>query len=430
VLQVDTATVLCEQEYWRVLLRRWRLLVLTSAGLGFLALGVYPLLPKVYRSTASIIVPQESGGPSVLSALTDSALSQAASALTANSLTPHSDLFLSILKSETMARETADRFRFRDRYDLSFGSKAVQRVKAMTNVSVSREGAIVLSVEDSDAKLAADVANFYVENLDRMLSRFATTEASKQKGFISARLSETERELRAAEEALLRFQQSHKAISLPDQTKGAVEAVAQLRGEILAAEVKLQVLRNEATELNPEVIRLRSAIDERRRQLAELRFGKGGLGQPPIAAPGRQDSEPVLIVFSEVPELALEQARLLRNLKTQETVFALLTQQLEQAKIAEARDTPLVQVLDQAIPADLACRPVATLLAFAAGAFGLLASSLGVLASNSRRRVGGASTTKASFAAASETVSPQNTLVPAPVGKGFHRKKREPEFTR
>jgi len=63
------------------------------------------------------------------------------------------------------------------------------------------------------------------------------------------------------------------------------------------------------------------------------------------------------VPFPKVPELGTELARLVRDVKVQETVYTLLTQQYEQAKIAEARDTPVVQVLDKAVPAERKSRP-------------------------------------------------------------------------
>ena len=53
----------------------------------------------------------------------------------------------------------------------------------------------------------------------------------------------------------------------------------------------------------------------------------------------------------------MEFSRLFREVKIQDTVFTLLTAQFEQAKISEARDTPTVQLLDKAVPADFKSRP-------------------------------------------------------------------------
>ena len=128
-----------------------------------------------------------------------------------------------------------------------------------------------------------------------------------------------------------------------------IEAAAILQGQITAQEVQLQVMGTYLSPDNPDVARVRSSIEELRKQLYIMESGKGGKGM----LPGDR-LHPAMIT---VPELALQFARLFRQVKVQETLFTLLTSQHEQAKIAEARDTPTVQVLDPAVPADKRSSP-------------------------------------------------------------------------
>ncbi len=72
-----------------------------------------------------------------------------------------------------------------------------------------------------------------------------------------------------------------------------------------------------------------------------------------------------------VPGLALDYGRLVRDLRVQETLYTLLTSQHEQAKIGEARDTPTVQVLDSAIPAERKSKPSIRLNMMIAGVLSL-----------------------------------------------------------
>ena len=51
-------------------------------------------------------------------------------------------------------------------------------------------------------------------------------------------------------------------------------------------------------------------------------------------------------VLADVPELGVELVRLKREVEIQNTLFVFLTQQYEEAKIKEAKDTPTVQILD------------------------------------------------------------------------------------
>jgi len=194
------------------------------------------------------------------------------------------------------------------------------------------------------------------------------------------------------EEALRRFQEQNRAVVLQEQTRGAIEAAARLKGEIMAVEVQLQVVRNFATEANPDIIALRHRIDEMRRQLSQLQYGDAVNIQPA----GRRELRDFAVPFSRVPEVGLELARLSREVKIHETLVTLLSQQLEQTKIAEARDIPVVQVLDWAVAAERYSWPLPGLNVAVGGVVSLALSLVlvflvesGAIAGRYRHQAGG-----------------------------------------
>jgi uncharacterized protein involved in exopolysaccharide biosynthesis len=217
---------------------------------------------------------------------------------------------------------------------------------------------ISITVEDKDPKLAADLANAYIANLDRMFVRMGTSEGSRQRAFIAQQLDKTAKDLRTAEEALQRFQEKNKtiAIAVGEQARAGIEASARLKGEIQAAEVALNVMRLFATENNPEVQKQRRTIEELKRQLAQLQYGRG-LDLPQVHSDIGTGKRDFSVPIASVPVIATDMLRLMREVKVQETVYTLLTQQYEQARIAEARDTPTVQILDSAVPGERNSKP-------------------------------------------------------------------------
>jgi tyrosine-protein kinase Etk/Wzc len=360
-------------DYWRAVRKHTRLIVSLCVVSVLAAMGYSLRLPKIYESTATILTTSEGSSRTtgLASALVASGVIQSGTGLSIPSFTPQRDMLVAILKSWSMAKDVVDHFHLKERYAAKFDSAAIGRLRRATAISLSRDGIISVKVDETDPQLAADIANFYAANLDRMLTRFGVTEAGRQRVFIAARLAETEQDLRQAEEALRRFQETHKAISLQEQSKGAVEAAAQLKGEIMASEVQLEVMRNFATEANPEVIKLKRRIEELKRHLGQMQYGKGWVLPAEDHSPGEPRKE-IYVPFVEVPEVGLELARLTRNVKVHETIFTLLTQHLEQAKIAEARNMPVVQVLDQAVPADWKSKPKIKLNMAVAGLTGFL----------------------------------------------------------
>jgi tyrosine-protein kinase Etk/Wzc len=345
-------------DYWRVVRKHLRLIVVLYVIAVLATMGYSLWLPKIYESTATILAPDERGirGLGLAAALATSGVTQAVPGLSMPSLTPQRDMFVSVLKSRTMAQDVVQRFDLQTRYEALLQSDAIRRLSGMTTVTLSKDGVISVEVEETDPQLAAEMANFYVTNLDRMLMRFATTEARKQRVFIADRLTETERELRRAEEALRHFQETNKVIALQEQARGAAETAAQLKGEIMASEVQLEVMRKFATDANPEVVKVKQRIQEMKRHLSGMQYGKGWVLPAETHNPGEPRNE-IYVPFVQVPELGMELARLMRDAKVQETVYILLTQQLEQAKIAEVSDMPTVQALDKAVAADRKSKP-------------------------------------------------------------------------
>jgi len=364
--------------------RRWRLVVAVCAVAAIVTFAVSKLMPKFYESTATVVAPKEGSGNSLLSGLAAYGLIQQVPGLsipTLPSFTPNRDLLVGVLKSRTIGQAIVDKFELRARYRARYLDDAITDLKNATTISVSREGVISVKVEDRDPTLAAAMANHYVELLDQFVGQYGTGEAGRQKTFLTGQLARARVDLDSAEQALRRFQEQNRAIVLQEQTKGAIEAAARLKGEIIAAQVQLQVMRNFATDANPEIIAIRRRIEEMNRQLAQMQYGEA----PARQADGR-DRGDFTVPFARVPGVGLELVRMTRDVKIQEVLVTLLTQQLEQARIAEARDTPVVQSLDRAVPAERHSRPRAVLNAGLAGVAALVVSVSAAIVLETRRR--------------------------------------------
>jgi len=366
----------------RMVWRRWRLVAGLCLAAAVLIFGASRLLPKVYESTTTRVAPKEGTGTG-LAGLAASGLLQQVPGLSIPSLpsfTPNRDLLVGVLKCLTLAQGVAVRFGLRDRYGARYLGDAIKMLHSATTIAVSREGIISVKIEDRDPAQAAAMANHYVELLDQFVAQYGTGEAGRQRTFLTRQLARSRVDLDAAEQALRRFQEQNRAIVLQEQTKGAIEAAARLKGEIMAAEVQLQVIRNFATDANPEVVAIRRRIDEMNRFLGQMQYGSAEVAQP-----GGRDRRDFTVPFAKVPEVGLELVRLTRDVKIQEILVTLLTQQLEQARIAEARDTPVVQVLDRAVPAERYARPRAVLYGGLAAIVGLVFGAFLAVVLESRR---------------------------------------------
>jgi uncharacterized protein involved in exopolysaccharide biosynthesis len=259
------------------------------------------------------------------------------------------DLFVAMLKSRIMADDVIKQFNLTDYYGAKTKQDARKALESDTKIAVSKDKVIKIVVEAKGPGLAADITNFYVANLDRLNRSVNVTKASQNRAFIEHRLEETKANLIRTEETLRQFKTKNMTIEVETQSKAMLQAGAAIQGQISAQEVQLQVMSSYMSPGNPELSRVRSQVDELRKQLYLIESGKNGKGMLP--------GDRFHPAMTTAPSLALEYGRLLRTMKVQETVYNLLISQLEQAKIAEARDTPTVQVLDPAIPAEKPSRP-------------------------------------------------------------------------
>jgi uncharacterized protein involved in exopolysaccharide biosynthesis len=374
--QINVASSVPEDEvtlldYWRVIRKRRRLIGGLCVSAVLAALAVSLLLPKIYESTATLLPSLDSKEGSGLGALLAATGAGGAAQSLGFSLpgapaTP-TDIFVSMLKSRIMADSVIERFDLKALYQAKTMQDARNALQDDTRISISKEKVIKIIVEAESPQLAADIANFYVSNLDRLNQTLNVSKVGQNRKFIEGRLAETQANLVKTEETLKDFQTRNKTVAVEAQSKAMIEAAAMIQGQIMAQEVQLQVMSGYLSPDNPELSRVRSSIEELKKQLSLLESGKGGKGM----LPGDR-LHPAMIT---VPGLALEYGRLLRELKVQETLYALLISQYEQAKLSEARDTPTVQVLDAAIPAEKKSKPSITLNVIIGG---LLALFVGI----------------------------------------------------
>jgi uncharacterized protein involved in exopolysaccharide biosynthesis len=326
------------------------------------------MLPKIFESTATLLPQLESNNGLGLGALLASGGAGTAAQSLGISLpgapaTP-TDLFLAMLKSRIMADDVIRQFNLMERYEKKMMQDTRLALEEATRIVVTKEKVIKITVEDKDPQLASDIANFYVANLDRLNQTLTVSKARENRKFIQQRLAETQAALIKVENALTEFQTQNRTVGIEAQSKAMIEATAMIQAQIMAQEVQLQVMGSYLSAGNPEVARVQSSIDELRKQLQIMESGKAGKDRLP--------GDRLRPAMTSVPGLALEYGRLARDLKVQETLYALLISQYEQAKLTEARDTPTVEVLDPAIPAERKSRPKISLNLLIAGMLSLL----------------------------------------------------------
>ncbi|MGE0278695.1 MAG: GNVR domain-containing protein [Nitrospiraceae bacterium] len=261
------------------------------------------------------------------------------------------------------------RFDLKTLYDRDTMEETRETLADNTSISTGKDGIVAIAFDDEDPKRAADVANAYVEELDRLNRSLAVTEAAQRRLFFEQQLRQARDDLSDAEIRLKVTQERTGVIKLDDQGRAMIEAVAALRGQIAAKEVEIRALRTFATESNADLVRSQQELVGLRTELAKLE-------RTPFFESGS-----VLVPMGKVPEVGLEYLRKVRDVKYHETIFEVIAKQYEAARIDEAKESSIVQIVDRAVAPDRKSKPkrsiivivVALLIGFIASIFAVLA---------------------------------------------------------
>jgi uncharacterized protein involved in exopolysaccharide biosynthesis len=307
----------------------------------FLSLGVAFLYPK-YESTVQIMPPESGGGGLAALALPAITKMPGLAGIAGELLGAKNNgaLFMKIMESRTVQDSLITRFDLLSRYHMNSWDAAREKLHSRTAISEDKKsGVITLSVRDHDKKIAADLAGAYVEELDRVVARVSTSSARRERVFVEQRIAEERKQLDDAEKQLSQFASSTMALDVPEQIKVTVGSAAKLQAELIAARAQLEGLSQIYTPDNFRIRALRGNVAELERELSKI-------NSAPLAAGGSQDQTNPYPSVRSLPQLGVQWIEFYRTAKIHETVFELLTQQYELAKIQEAKEIPTVKVLD------------------------------------------------------------------------------------
>jgi tyrosine-protein kinase Etk/Wzc len=340
--------------------------MLVTAALA--AVLVYFVMKPMYTAEATFLPPQSAPGSGVSQMMSQLGSLSTLGALSGGLKSP-GDVYVGILKSRTIADGLIKRFDLQKIYKTKRISDTAKKLKDRSTFVSGKDTLITISVEDHDANRATSLANGYLDALYEQNGRLALTEASQRRLFFEQRLEDEKDSLADAEVELKKTEEQTGLISPSGQAQLGIDSIAQVRAEISGREIELGALKQAATDQNPAVVRLQTQIDGLQQQLQKLENGSV------MRRPGN-----VLPATAKVPELALEYVRKEREVKYHEVLFGLIAKQYESARLDEAREAPVLQVVDRAVVPDRKSGPPRTLIMLAGCLLGALAGAGWIIA--------------------------------------------------
>jgi tyrosine-protein kinase Etk/Wzc len=346
-----------------VILKHKKMIVCVTLAFAVITAVISLMMTPIYKADTKILPPQASGSSissQVLSQLGDS------SGVIGSSLgieNPN-DLYIGMLKSRVIYNYIINRFELMALYKAEYVEDAREILAGSVTIASNKKDKIIsVSVEDKDPKRAAEMANAFIEKLKEMTQTFAVTEASKRRLFFEEQLKKVKEDLLKSEETMQGLQETTGAVSMDDQAKVVIESIAELRAQIAAKEVEIKVLKTYTEPKNPDLQKTQDALKGMKEQLQKLET-KSGETPDPLMSTGR------------MPAIGTDYVRKLRDVKYQETLLDLMAKQYEIARVDEARDATVIQVLDKATPPARKAKPSRTIMVIMATIIGLFLSTL------------------------------------------------------
>jgi uncharacterized protein involved in exopolysaccharide biosynthesis len=307
------------------------------------------ILPKTFTAVAVLMPPGSQQDISILNAFSDSELPFGG---LISKTEEEAMKLIAILKSRTVMETIIKKYNLIEFYKAENIEEALESLADHVSLEIEEEGTLSIKAHvstgwlhyDKDElkvrELSAEIANEFVNQLDIVNKRLQTEQAVHQRKFLGERYGENLMDLIKAEEKLKQFKENHNIISIESQTRTAIESAAALKNQILINEVQKGVVSRKLKLNHPEIIGIEDEIRELTVKLHEIEYG-------------RDTSENVrgnlFLVLSEIPQIDADLMRLTREVDIQSTLFIYLTQQYEDAKIQEAKNTPTIQLLDPAV---------------------------------------------------------------------------------
>jgi uncharacterized protein involved in exopolysaccharide biosynthesis len=343
-----------------------RTLIWRAAVVGLIVSTIIAfLIPARYESTARLMPPEQNNGMAnmLLGAITSKA-GDSLGGLAGDMLNIKNSgaVVIGILQSRTVEDDIINKFDLRRVYWRKKYEDTRKKLKARTEISEDKKsGIITISVRDHDRQRAAAIAQAYVDEANAKVSQLTTSSAHRERVFLEGRLQKVKEDLNSASTQLSRYASKNTTLDPAVQGKAMLEGIAQLQGNLIAAQSQLSSLEQLYTPENMRVRESRARVDELRRQLGKLTGSNAAAAQADASAAELSSSD-LYPSVRQLPLLGVGYYDLYREVKVQEAVYEILTKQYELAKVQEAKEIPTIKMLDAPIPPERKAWPPRTLI--------------------------------------------------------------------
>ncbi len=326
-----------------VLIIKWKkfLLALFVILLVVAYLAIYFLIKPEYKATATIIPSQEEQ-IGMLSSLSEK-LSNLPFGLGGSTKSAQMEFYTTIIYSRTTIENLINKFNLMKEYGFESTEDAVKAVRKLIKAEVTTENAFEISVYAKTPIMAADMDNYLISLLNKSIIRLNVSKAKDNREFLEKRYTEIKNSLKNAEDSLKVFQERSGVFEAEEQTKQTIDAFAKLESELATKQVEYSVLKQVYGETSSQATNSKLTTQIFQNKVNELE-SKG-------------DNSGLLLSLSSLPNKALNYFRRYRDVEIYNKMLEFIIPLYEQSKFEEQKETPILQIIDNAVPPEKKAYP-------------------------------------------------------------------------
>ena len=327
----------------------WRRFIIVGALASAIVLGAVSfVLPSWYTARTSIFPPE----PTMALPMYAEVMQQLSAPLLgpiATGAAPET-IYIEMVKSRSVGEKVIDEFDLKNLYRCDHIEECLDELHSHMGFTLLENGILIVTFEDRDPERSAAIANRMIELIDETTRGLKVTRAGRTRAFVETQVTEREKLLAEAETDLKDFQEKFDTVDLDEQLRSAMDIVTSLSARAIALETEMRIMSHYTSKSSEEYLRKQNEYNEVVRQIGKLKSnGEGAADLDMVRS--------YIPALADVPDVALKYIRLKRAVEVQTTVYTMLVSEYEKARIEEARDTPVVQVLDPAAPPSIRSRP-------------------------------------------------------------------------
>lgn len=314
-------------DYLKILLKWKKFLIINFIFVLVVSFLVAFLLPKWYKSTASLKPAQKSDVSFMASLLSGAGLSSVGKSFNIGGL-QYSDLdyFAYLLQSRSISMEMIEKFDLMNRYDKEYYFKTIEELNANTSFNLDpTSNTLSISVWDTEPEIAKEMVSVYLGLLSNMLDSLNALETKGTYEMMEQRFAKNKLDLENADNRLKEFQEKYNIVLPEDQFINTIKVISELEAQRLFLETQIQIIKSNQGEQAPTLESIKTQLRVINNKISEI---------------NRKDStEDILVSYKLAPELINQYVKLYREIEIQSSLLEIMYPIIEEMRFNQSKNT-------------------------------------------------------------------------------------------